>query len=218
MRDKLKDKEYFKRFLEYQYQRIEKKEKKLIESDNDKKQRILLSLTGYEIDLLKAEFSAGASAEKLKSIYIHTIDVVNENRNITYDDLLTLLSLGIILDAESESRKLLLANRDIICGDRLLNYLASYIDKGERAWEPSAHLAKEYELLDRVFDAKDREEALDKYLANWYDAHSGYAWYDSHLRDSDTYCGYWSFESAAIVKIEKLDIGKVKHLEYYPQL
>ena len=65
MRDTRKSFDYFKDYLDYQYLRIDKKTAKLKDSDEEKRQRILVSLTGYEVDLLKAEFSIGASKDNI---------------------------------------------------------------------------------------------------------------------------------------------------------
>lgn len=218
MRDKLKNKDYYKSFLNYQYERIEKKTAKLKESVGEKRQRVLLPLTGYEIDLLKAEFSAGASKENLKTLLIRAMDIVSENCNMTFDDLLTLLSLAVLLDAESDAGKLIEVNENMIGSDRLLDCISSYIKSGTINWDKNIPLKEEYDLLNQVFCASDKEEALKEYLAKWYEAHSGYAWYNAHLRDTDTYCGYWSFESAAIVKMMNLDSTKIDDSVYYPVL
>ena len=77
MRDTRKDKEYYKAYLDYQNQRIEKKSAKLAETQGDKKQRVLVSLTSYEIDLVKAELSYGASKENLETLLIHAMDIIS---------------------------------------------------------------------------------------------------------------------------------------------
>lgn len=218
MRDKRKDKEYYSAYLDYQYSRIEKKAVKLRESEGDKRQRVLVSLTGYEIDLLKAEFSYGASKENLKTLLIRAMSIVSENANVTFDDLLTLLSFAVMVEAGTDAKKLIAANRDAIGKDRLLYYLASYIEKGKGDWNQNLPLMKEYEPLNSVFESKDKETALKEYLSKWYNSHSEYAWYNSHLRDTDTYCGYWSFEAAALVKILGLNLETVKNYEYFPCL
>ena len=218
MRDTRKDKEYYKAYLDYQNQRIEKKSAKLAETQGDKKQRVLVSLTSYEIDLLKAEFSYGASKENLKTLLIHAMDIISENVNVTFDDLLTLLSLAVILDAGSGAKKLIESKEDFISEDRLLSFLSTYIMSGKDDWNQDVLLRKEYDALNSVFTSDDKETALNRYLEKWYGAHSDYAWYNSHLRDTDTYCGYWSFESAAISKILNLDNDKLNGLEYYPVL
>lgn len=218
MRDKLKDKEYFQSFLDYQYERIEKKTAKLKVSEGEKRQRILISLTGYEIDLLKAEFSAGASKENLKTLLIRAMSIVCENANVTFDDLLTFLSLAVMLDAGRDAKKLIDSKASSISEDRLLNFLSTYIENGKSEWDQSISLRKEYELLNEVLTSDDKVAALNEYLEKWYETHSDYAWYNSHLRDTDTYCGYWSFESAAVTRILKLDDSKLNDTKYYPVL
>ena len=218
MRDRRKDEEYYKTYLDYQYSRIEKKSAKLAESEGEKKQRILLSLTGYETDLLKAEFSYGASKEDLRSLIIHSINIVYENVNITFDDLLTFLSLIIMLEVGDETKKIVNSNENTIQHDRLLRYLATYIETGKGEWNNSIPLREEYGLLNRVFSVGDKVSSLTLYLEKWYKNHSEYAWYNSHLRNTDTYCGYWSFEAGAIAKILKVDGEKLSNSEYFPVL
>ena len=218
MRDKRKDKEYYRAYLDYQYSRIEKKSAKLAESVGEKRQRVLVSLTGYEIDLLKAEFSCGASKENLKTLLIRAMSIISENADVTFDDLLTLLSLAVMLDAGNDAKKLIDSKADFISEDRLLSFLSTYIKNGKRDWNQSVSLRKEYDALNNVFASDDKEAALNEYLEKWYDAHSDYAWYNSHLRDTNTYCGYWSFESAAIADVLNLDINVLKEKSYFPCL
>ncbi|SHK77459.1 protein of unknown function [Anaerocolumna jejuensis DSM 15929] len=220
VRDIRKNKDYFISYLEYQYSRLEKRTAKLRESkdDEEKKQRILLSVTGYEIDLLKAEFSYGALRDDLKTLLIRAIDLIKEYKNPTKEDILVLLALSIILDVEKDAEKILRANAKVISEDRLLNFFSEYIKTGKYEWNKSLGLDDEYSELDKVFSSMDREEYLKKYLDGWYYNHIGYAWYDSHLKDSDTYCGYWSFESSAIAKIFNLKETELDLCEYYPKL
>lgn len=218
MRDNRKDWKYFKRYLEYQYSRIKKKKSKLEDADADKKQRILVSLTGYELDLLKAEFSAGTSKENLKISLNEAIKIAEEYSDITYEDVLNLLSLAVILDDSSETKNLIDKNKEKIDSDRLLKFLAYYIEENKILWDEKIVLRDEFKGLDLVFSSNDKEEKLNSYLKSWYEEHAGYGWYDSHLGDSDTYCGYWSFESAAIVVILGLNDSKLKESEYYPCL
>lgn len=218
MRDTRKNQAYFDAFIEYQKSRIEKKVEKLKDADEAKKQRILVSLTGYEVDLLKAEFSRGASIEKLRALLCDAIDVVSQYQNITQDDLLTLLSLAVIVNEKKESFRLIEKNKNLISNNRVLNYLSAYLYGIEVIWDTNVLLPAEFAGLDKVFDGSNREYELKEYLANWYSNHSGYAWYNSHLGSSDTYCGYWSFEAAAIAKILKLQENDLKTSEYFPSV
>ena len=222
MRDIRKNQDYFKKYLDYQYSRIEKKTAKLEDCDNDKKQRVLVSLTGYEVDLLKAEFSAGATKMRLSKLLLSAVTYASEYKKITYEDLLVLLSMTVMLKGRKEIEKifkdLIVNNRETINKDRLLMYIAAYIEEGKGNWDKTTPLMKDYLLMEDVFLNKDKEAAMLLYLEKWYSNHKGYAWYDSHLGDSDTYCGYWSFEAAAIAKILKLDEYKLKESRYYPTL
>ena len=106
MRDVRKNQEYFSSYLDYQYSRVEKKTGKFKESSGEKKQRILTSLTGYETDLLKAEFSAGASKEDLKVLLIRAIEIASEYKSITYEDFLVLLFLWQDIERDFKMIKL----------------------------------------------------------------------------------------------------------------
>ena len=218
MRDNLKNKAYYQAYLDYQYVRIEKKTAKLEKSEGEKRQRVLLSLTSFEVDLLKAEFSYGASQEDLKSLLIRAMNIISENKNVTYEDLLTLLSLAVMLEAGNNAKGLIDSNRNVIKEDRLLNYLSFYLETNSIVWDRNIPLKKEYVLLDCIFNAVDKESVLNEYLSKWYEAHKGFAWHNSHLRDTDTYCGYWSFESAAVAKIENMNLGKINNSAYFPIL
>lgn len=220
MRDIRKDSRYFVSYLDYQYSRIEKKTAKLKESSSDeaKKQRILVSMTNYELDLLRAEFSNGALKSDLKELLVKAIDIIKDYKNPTIEDIQTLLSLAIILDAENDAKKIIEANENTISRDRILKCLALYITDKKVEWDSSLNIEEAYRGLEEVFSASDKEVELNKYLDGWYKARTGYAWYNSHLSNSDTYCGYWSFESAAIAKMLKLDDTLFQENEYYPTI
>lgn len=216
MRDTRKDKEYFDKFLEYQYSRIEKKVAKLADADAEKKQRILVSLTSYEIDLLKAEFSNGASKEDIKSLLSKAVDICCEYKNMTYEDLLSLLSLTIMVENKKGAEKILKHHGDKIERDRLLNFLFLYIQDKSAIWDEKLYLDDEFKGLDKVFSSESKGDALFDYLKEWYECRSEYSWYDSHRGSLDTYCGYWSFESAAVAIALGISDEKLKKSEYYP--
>ena len=216
MRDTRKDKEYFEEYLKYQYFRIEKKIAKLQDADNDKKQRILVSLIGYELDLLKAEFSKGITKNDLQILLNKAVKIANEYKNITYDDLLNLISLAVLVNDKSEIKKLIKFNQETIKKDRLLKFLSMYICGKNPIWDDDIGLLEEFIKLNKVFEVETKETILCEYLSEWYENHSGYSWYNSHLGSSDTYCGYWSFESAAIATILELNEEKLKESVYYP--
>lgn len=220
MRDIRKNSEYFTAYLEYQYSRIEKKFAKLRESiDNEsKRQRILVSMTNYEINLLKAEFSDGASRDNMKILLIRAIDIVKDYKNPTHEDIVILLSMAIMLGIENDAKKLVENNAKKIADDRLLKCLATYVKDGSIEWDESLTINDAYVGLNEVFSSKNKEVALLNYLGKWYEARKEFAWYNTHLSDSDTYCGYWSFESGAISKMLKLKEDVLSQSVYFPVL
>ena len=210
-RDSRKSKAYFDKYIEYQKDRIEKKKAKLEEADGNKKQKILVSLIGYYTDFLKAKVSIGSSTGDIKKLLSEALSVCSEYNNATYDDLLTLLSLGVIVGGNVS--KLISSNSQTIGKDRLLSYLAG---KGE--WNENIPLKSEFSGLDKVFSSEEKESAMMEYLDKWYNAHKDYSWFNSHKGDQDTYCGYWSFEAAAIAKKLKLNEASLASKEFYPKL
>lgn len=175
-------------------------------------------MTGYQVDLLKAEFSNGASKDKLKMLLISAIDVIKEYKNTTKDDILVILALAIMLDAEKEAEKFVVANKQVIAEDRLLDCFSEYIKTGKCEWNETLKLSNEYVELNKVFNSMNKEIALKNYLKEWYNNHREYAWYGSDIRDTDIYCGYWSFESAAIAKMLELNEMELEKCEYYPKI
>ena len=216
MRDNRKNKAYFDSFLKYQYSRFENQTEKLKKADTVKKQRILLSLTGYELELLKAEFSAGASKETIKSLLKRATRIAEEYENITYEDLLNLLSLAIMVNYASAVENLVKNNIDRIKNDRLLNYLSMYILGNIPKWDNNLDIPEEFSGLNKVFVTDNKEAEMYEYLNGWYKNHSGYGWYNSHKGNSDTYCGYWSFESSAIAIILGINDDNLRKSVYYP--
>lgn len=96
----------------------------------------------------------------------------------------------------------------------MMNYLDS-------SWEVSGDyfMQDPYELLEEVITS-DKENAvklLKNYLQKkWYKAHNEMSWYNSHKSKNDTYCGYWAFETGALVKIPGLNDEELKDVPYYP--
>jgi len=67
-------------------------------------------------------------------------------------------------------------------------------------------------FIDKQEAIKELKIFLDKI---WYKMNREMYWYNSH-KDSDIYFGYWSFESAALVKLLGLDDSILRDNKYYP--
>ena len=116
------------------------------------------------------------------------------------------------------AKKLVENNAKKIADDRLLKCLATYVKDGSIEWDESLTINEAYVGLNEVFSSKNKEVALLNYLGKWYEARKEFAWYNTHLSDSDTYCGYWSFESGAISKMLKLKEDVLSQSVYFPVL
>ena len=76
-----------------------------------------------------------------------------------------------------------------------------------------------YTFASAVLDMEPRlaEQALAEYLKkHWYKGHRDTGWYDNHKLDNLKYVGYWSFETAALVKLLQLDDRILQASPYYP--
>ena len=217
-----KSSDYWNEFLEYQYKRIEEKVQKLKDvKEKEKRQKILLSLSKYEIDLIKAEFSNGAGSAKIKSLLINALSIIKEFDKFTKGDILDLLSIAICVNAKKDINKFISYNNQrlsIINNDRLLNYFFNFINSENFIWDNSLKLDAEFKLLNNVIESKNKSEQeslMIQYLNKWYDNHKDYAWYNSHLRNTNTFCGYWSFESSTISKMMNLNEQKLSSNSYF---
>lgn len=222
MRDKRKSKEYFEKYLSYQYERVTLKSKKLQQCSADdiqKRNRICLSLLNYKMDLLIAEFSYGASAQKLSQLYCSCCDTACAIGKISYETSVRLLSIGILLDDEISLKALIHEYDGWFQSDKLLHCLSTFASAGKIVWKGNLLISEVYSPLNAVFESRSVEDAvtaLKNYLAGWYDSCSSCAWHGTEDSKNQVYCGYWSFESAAIAKMLTISPESMKNCEYFP--
>lgn len=220
MRDKRKSADYFKSYIEYQADRIKKKSDKLSASigDRAKTARINQSLIRFKADMLYAQFSRGAGRDDLIKYLEDTLETASVLDSLDYETLLNLLSISVMLDEKEDVFALIDKHDEIIHKDKLLNFLATYIEKGTISWDGILTIKGLYNSLNNIATSDNKEEILSSYLSGWYDNHRDFSWYDSDKSDKDTYVGYWSFESAAIASIWKIDDKKLSSNQFYPKL
>jgi len=66
-------------------------------------------------------------------------------------------------------------------------------------------------------DPNKRPILMKKYLEGWYAANKKSGWHDMHVRPNNwSYAGYWSFESALVVKLFDIDDSSFRDNAYYP--
>ena len=223
MRDQRKPKSYFEKYLEYQYERISTKEMKLNQcskSDSDKASRISVTLMGYKLDALIAEFSIGNPKEALKKRLHDCCDTAKLVKTLSYETSLRLLCISILLDDSCIKEivpKILLEYGD----DKLISCLVTYITKNVVLWEGTLMFPDIYCPLDVVFSSKNTQTAtqtLMNYLSGWYQSCQNCSWFNAAESKHDVYYGYWSFESAAIAKILNANEDTLKQNVYFPTI
>jgi hypothetical protein len=131
-----------------------------------------------------------------------------------YDIMVWFVSIGILLDIEdADFSKLCEAIKRNNAKDWILDKL---IHSRIPSWElSSTFIQKEpYQFTQNIFDSKGIREYLKK---RWYKGHRDAAWHESHkLSGVFAYFGYWSWESAALVKVLGINDYELKELDFYP--
>ena len=218
IRDKRKSAEYFEKYIEYQKDRIATKDAKLDVCANAKakRERINLSQIGYKVDLIFAEYSAGYSTKDLKISVESAIDTALDMTKISFESLLNILSLQVVLNDSYEIDELVKKHSEFISNDKLLNCLATYLQTKKVVWDGSFSVAKVFDELDKVVSSDKKDAELNKYLQTWYVNRKDTSWYDTDKNANEVYVGYWSFESAALAKVFGIDETVVARNEYYP--
>jgi len=224
MRDKIKTIDYFDRYIEEELDDIRFYEESL-DSGKTKMERVdavkkQIFLKKYSI--VMAMYSKGDSVESVREEFLELLhgEIVISDLNNRYVQFLWLLSLGILLNVDDFllDRLLLLVRRDGL-NDKLINFL---IKSRNPEWDVVANSYLHpipYRTFDQILyvDKLSATEGLKQYLEkSWYKGHGGCGWHDGHKSKQNIYSGYWSFESAAIVKILNLDDSDFKDNKYYP--
>jgi hypothetical protein len=144
-----------------------------------------------------------------------------------YDEMLWMLSLGYLLDIpDSEFQKLI----DVIDRDQVKDFLFEFIIRAkikdrepieEESYQRFFGIQKTFNSLRKAIIETDKIKVnalVKQYVRQeWYRNHKSEGWYNSHNNPHDTYFGYWSFETAAVVKIMGLDDSSFRDCQYYPK-
>lgn len=218
MRDRLKDNQYFVEFLEEENARIEKFQEKL-KNNEVAESRILpikQKISSIKFGVWIARYSLGENIDILKNEYVQMLSEISRDYSAElYNDILWIVSIGILLDIEEDDFSLIA--KLIEKSDWLYEYLLNYRNDNIGISD-TVLFKKPYKFLYEIVNVKQNKiVALKEYLEkHWYKDNNDAGWYDSHKSKQNTYYGYWSFESGAIVKILGLDDTILKDVPYYP--
>ncbi|MGC7560716.1 PoNe immunity protein domain-containing protein [Pasteurella sp. PK-2025] len=204
-------------------QRYPNPNKDIIEST---KRAILM----YQEDIMLATYSSGYDIDTFNLEYTKVLEIMYEIWKHTggYTTMLNILSIAIILDLHEAQYKLYEIffdperKEDFEIKDHLLDFLFQQCSFGNKVHKDFM-IAKPYALLREIIEVSntDKSKAVNKlkiYLQkNWFSALKRQDLIqETHKSPHGTHCGYWSFESGALVKILGLDDSILKDQQYYP--
>jgi hypothetical protein len=176
----------------------------------------------YYYDIFLINYSIG---KDISVVYESYIDVVNAmwdtQRIMYYTQFLNIISVGILFDVGNDFflKFVDLVKKDTkykCSKDYLIELLINYkISENDRK-NNQCLFKKPYQVFEQIelLSKTNKNEAmmvLKKYLQKqWLPSNN------TQSRGKIYHCGYWSFESGAIVKIFNLDDAIIKDLSYYP--
>lgn len=222
LRDPRKDEAYFEAYIEYQKKRINMfaQQLELLEENVDaNRQKIALCsryLTNFTADLFSAEYSYGCDIETLKATFDQHVSYFQKNDTITISDTLFTFSVAIMFDMDCAG----IINQSKVPDDAVSIELfrrgtKSIVSEDSLSESISDFMPAKF-LMDSLQGNVTLAELKDYIENRWYDDNGDAVWYDSHKSDSDTYCGYWCYIGAAIVKILGFDFTAFRGTAYFP--
>lgn len=247
MRDSLKDKEYFETFLKTKVELVNFNVDSILSGKMSERkiERAYFRNFSFRIQSIIAQYSMGTSSFEMKQPIHSIINDISElwSSNCSkitgndgnkldqymvspYEQFLNLLSLAYLLEVSDSDFQILV---DIIDRDNISDNLYEFIIKArfadrkqnrpEEYDKEHSVILKVYDKLRRATEKSDKAEAsklVQQFLEkDFYHKHMNL--YNSHKSKANTYCGYWSFEAAAVVKIMGLDDSSFIDNQYYPK-
>lgn len=218
LRDTRKSDVYFANYLKDQEARIERFQKKLDgipEEAVEKRQQCHRILANLVHDKFYAQYSAGIDLNRLRQTYNVYAGHLAKLKELTYNDWIEMLSLAIALD--SMVPVTLMPPEDMLIESLL--YYAQQKNVPQYELSSAQNLSGYSQVFMDCLTGNATAATLREYLDHqWYEDHRQDSWFDSHLRTDDTYCGYWCFLSAAVVKMLQYSQEQFCDSIYYPQM
>ncbi len=243
MRDKIKTKEYFERWIAYVQQEIKSKQERidsgtiaaaygrvLASSDIFRKAlevAVMRYSMGCDISILNGDLVLLLQArEQLKTTCDALPPLEQKDRamfeRLSFDNYLgnlwwLSLALCVQMDKAYLSHMISLINNS--GKDALLDRFVEAIGAGTNLSADKLMFPKQYARLLQAIDAPPAEQAelLKKFVDGWYKGNRTVAaWYENHHGDDTGYVGYWCFEAALAVKLFGLDDSQCRSHPHYP--
>jgi len=177
----------------------------------------------YEMKNIRAKYSLGEDITTIEEDFHNAItDLENiGNKEVGYLNLLWMISLGILLETDKENivRLSKLVEKENI-EDSVVDYLLYACDIGWPRITDVYFKENPYSATREIIELaqKDKREAsrrMQTYMEKeWFKGHYDYEWKNAHKEHG--YVGFWSFETAALAKILKLDDASLLNNNHYP--
>lgn len=179
------------------------------------------SLFSEEMKLICAKYSDGAPLPEIERHFYEAVGYLSgvEQDNLGYTNTLWLTALGILFEANHETFEVI-SKKAIHFNDALLDYLLRSTGIPHPDCSCGFYKKVPYCLMQQIIQlpAAEKNSAakiIEDYLNHdWFMGHKDYYWLEAHKRRD--YVGFWSFESAALVKLLDLDESKISCPKYYP--
>jgi hypothetical protein len=244
MRDKLKNERYFKKYEKNLIEWINERPKTLEKGEVAEMMKKSYSKVTFSLMLnyCISAYSSGKDIAEVKKRYMDTLNYMpigwipevvrpyyKGKRLNEYSEyyMLRMLSLGYLLDISEEDFSILV---NLIDRDGVKDYLYEYIIRAklkdrmpitEESYIKPFDLPNAFKRLRMAITEQDKKksaklvrEFVEKDFVRYLKKSDQY---DLHESEHEIYYGYWSFETAAIVKILGLDDSKFIDCQYYPK-
>lgn len=171
---------------------------------------------GEKIEALHPYFDI--SVNGLKNMYQPMFHKIEFNINNCYDALLDLISIGILLEIDDDTMKVIADGaRFYHANDALVDFLLSAYDIGWEHCTGKFYLPRPYQYTKDIIQTaqEDKEEAsrlLEEYVKKKWLSGNGY----KNAHKEKGYIGVWSYDAAALAKILGLDDSCFKGKKNYP--
>lgn len=173
------------------------------------------------------KFSLGVELEEIESDIRTVVDHYERIDSIygtpkskeAYCNHLWLVAMAVLLDLDGNAMERI-GNKwsEIGAEDRFIDTLLAK-KLGNAAESKQLLFPDTYELAVQALEKNSPDsscKALLKYLKIWHGGHRGCHWHNMHNAKEIGYMGYWSFESAAIAKVNNIDVSGSGLGSYFP--
>jgi len=218
MRDTRKSEEYFAKKMQSDAARIAKFEAILQKTDPANQRGLAvgnLQLFTLCLSCTKSAYSVGAALDEVYSWYLRSLHYYKEvctSADSTFD-VIDLLSMGVLFQRSKAGflPALETITEKFASGDGMISFLLGHLQERSGDASPS-----QLDYFNRLMKGEEPSKVLSDELSQWYRHHKAAHWYNSHNSKSNSYCGYWCYEIAALAKIFGVDDAPFAHDPYYP--